>query len=153
MRKKNDVLKKRNLLVCVDDSEEFMEAVNFACNNAEKDKMGLILLHVIEEENFRHWKGVENIMKQEQKDKAKEVLNKYINYVKENFKLEVKSHIKSGEKLEVLLDVIGNKKFSVKYLILGLAMDKAENNRIISSLTGSMRKKLTLPIIIVPGKV
>ena len=65
----------------------------------------------------------------------------------------MKSHIKSGEKLEVLLDVIGNKKFNVKYLILGLAMDKAENNRIISSLTGSMRKKLTLPIIIVPGKI
>ena len=53
MRKKNDVLKKRNLLVCVDDSDEFMEAINFACNNAEKDKMGLILLHVIEEENAR----------------------------------------------------------------------------------------------------
>ncbi len=153
MRKKKGIIKIKNLLVCVDDSDEFIEAIEFACKNAEKNRMGLILLNVIEEENFRHWKGVENIMKREQKDKAKEVLNKYINYVNENFKLEVKSHIKSGEKLEVLLDVIGNKKFNIKYLILGLSMKKTENNRIISSLTGSLRKKLTLPIIIVPGKL
>jgi hypothetical protein len=32
-------------------------------------------------------------------------------------------------------------------------MDKIENNKVISSLTGILRKKLTLPIIIVPGKI
>ena len=41
----------------------------------------------------------------------------------------------------------------MKNLVLGLAMDKTENNKVISALTGILRKKLTLPIIIVPGKI
>ena len=142
-----------NLLVYVDESEEFIEALNFACEIADKDKMGIILLYVIEKESFRHWKGVENIMKQEQKDKAKEILNKYISIIKNNYKAKVKSHIKSGEKLDTILQVIDNKRFNIKHFVLGLAMDKTEDNRIISLLTGSMRKKLTLPLIIVPGKI
>ena len=56
-------------------------------------------------------------------------------------------------KKQMTLKIMDNKKLRVKNLVLGLAMDKIENNKIISSLTGVSRKKLTLPIIIVPGKI
>lgn len=154
MRKKNNKnFDNANLLICVDESEEFFVAMKYACKNAKENKCGLILLYVIEEENFRHWKGVENIMRKEQEDQAKEVLNKYIKYIKENFALDVKSHIKRGDKLETILKVLKNKRFKIKNLVLGLAMDKPDNNKIISSLTSNLRKKLTLPITIVPGKI
>ena len=154
MLKKVSVKKEKEfLLVYVDESDEFLEAMTHACNLAKIENLGIILLFIIEGENFRHWKGVENIMRAERKDEAKEVLNKYIKIIKEKHKIQVKSFIKTGEKLEVLIKIINNKRLKVKNLVLGLAMDKIENNKIISSLTGISRKKLTLPIIIVPGRI
>jgi hypothetical protein len=92
-------------------------------------------------------------MREEQKDQAKEILNKYLVYIKENYSLNIKTHIKRGEKLEVILNVINNKKLKIRNLILGLAIDKPENNKIISSLTGNLRKRLPLPITIVPASI
>tara|TARA_B100001248_G_C27264261_1_gene399937 strand:- start:167 stop:634 length:468 start_codon:yes stop_codon:yes gene_type:complete len=152
-KKTNSKKIKEYLLVYVDESEEFLEAMKYACELAQTDSLGIILLYIIQDENFRHWKGVENIMREEQKNEAKEVLEKYILYIKDNYKLHVKSYIKTGEKLEVLIKTLKGKRTKVKNLVLGLAMDKTENNKVISSLTGILRKKLTLPIIIVPGKV
>ncbi len=154
MLKKNNIKKDRaNLLVFVDESAEFKEAMEYACKLAKTDNLGIILLYVLEEENFRHWKAVESIMREEQKSEGKEILDKYIMFIKKGYKLPVKSYIKTGEKIDVLIKAINNKRYKVKNLVLGLAMDKVENNKIISSLTGTFRKKLTLPIIIVPGKL
>lgn len=154
MRKKIEgTISKENLLVYVDESTEFMEAMKYACKLAKANDLGIILLYVIQEENFRHWKGVEHIMREEQKNEGKEIVENYIAFIQDNYKLQVSSFIKIGEKLEVLIQTINNKKFKIQNLVLGLAMDKVENNKIISSLTGTLRRKLNLPIIIVPGKL
>ena len=151
MRKKNITsLDNENLLICVDESSEFSAAMNYACIHAQKNKSGLILLYVIEEENFRHWKGVESIMREEQKDQAKEILNKYLADIKKSYSFNLKTLIIRGEKLEIILKTLNNKRLKIRNLILGLAIDKPENNKIISSLTGNLRKQLTLPITIVP---
>ena len=151
--RKNLETKRNHLLLCIDESKELPAAIDYACNNAEENNYGLILLYIIEEENFRHWKGVESIMREEQKSQAKEVLDKHLKYIRENYSLNTTSQIKRGEKLEMILKVLNNKKLNIKNLILGLAMDDPENNKIISSLTSNLRKKLTLPITIVPGNI
>ncbi|MAI29912.1 MAG: hypothetical protein CMP38_06870 [Rickettsiales bacterium] len=152
-KKINSTNLKEYLLVYVDESEEFLEAMKYACELARTESLGIMLLYIVQDENFRHWKGVENIMREEQKNEAKEVLGKYIKYIKDNYKLHVKSYIKTGDKLDVLIKALNGKRPKIKNLVLGLAMDKIENNKVISSLTGILRKKLTLPIIIVPGKI
>ena len=152
-KKINSEKLKEYLLVYVDESDEFLEAMKYACELAKNERLGIILLYIIQDENFRHWKGVENIMREEQMNEAKEVLEKYITFIKDNYKLHVKSYIKTGEKLEILIKTLNSKRPKVKNLVLGLAMDKIENNKVISSLTGVLRKKLTLPIIIVPGRI
>ena len=152
MPKKTDLKKdKEFLLIYVDESDEFIQAMKYACNIAKSENLGIILLYVIQEEKFRHWQGVENIMREEQKNEAKEILYKYETFIKKNYKLNIKSYIKTGEKLNILIKTLNNKKLKIKNLVLGLAMDKVENNKIISSLTGVKRNNLTLPIIIVPG--
>ena len=89
-------------------------------------------------------------MREEQKEQAKEILNKYLADIKKNYSFNVKTLIKRGEKLEVILKILNNKRLKIRNLILGLAIDKPENNKIISSLTGNLRKQLSLPITIVP---
>ena len=52
--RKNLKEKQNHLLLCIDESKELPAAIDYACNNAEENNYGLILLYVIEEENFRH---------------------------------------------------------------------------------------------------
>ena len=139
-------------LVCVDESNEFYAALEYACENAQKQKINLILLYIIEIANFRHWKGVETIMQEEQKSKAKELLNIHLAEIKKNYKLKIKTMVKRGDRVETILKVLKNKRYKIKNLILGLAMEGNDTNKIINSLTGSFRKKLNLPITIVPDK-
>ena len=148
--KKNNIT---NYLVCVDESSEFLDALNYACSNAEKSKMGIILFYVIELENFRHWQGVENIMQKEQENKAKSILKKFKNIILKKYNLKIKNIIRTGDKVEKLIEVFDDEKLSISQLILGLSLQESDTNRIISSLTGSSRRKLSLPITIVPGKV
>tara|TARA_A100001015_G_scaffold217885_1_gene244855 strand:+ start:2023 stop:2490 length:468 start_codon:yes stop_codon:yes gene_type:complete len=144
---------KENFLVIVDESPEFLAALKYACKNAKKNKMGIILLYVIELENFRHWKGVETIMRKEQDDKAKEIIAEYIDMIDKTYNLKVKSILKKGEIIDILIEVLKNKRYKITNLVLGLAMENQESNKIIGSMTSSLRKKLTLPIIIVPGNL
>ena len=137
-------------LVCVDESNEFYAALDYACKNASKQKINLILLYIIEVANFRHWKGVETIMLEEQKSKDKEILQKLTNNINNNYKLKVKTLIKRGDKVESILKLLKNKRYKIKNLILGLALEGNDTNKIINSLTGGYRKKLNLPITIVP---
>ncbi|MBV69459.1 MAG: hypothetical protein CMJ08_06635 [Pelagibacterales bacterium] len=139
-------------LVCVDESNEFYAALEYACVNAQKQKINLILLYIIEIANFRHWKGVETIMQEEQKSKAKELLNIHLAEIKKNYNLKIKTMIKRGDRVETILKVLKNKRYKIQNLILGLAMEGNDTNKIINSLTGSFRKKLNLPITIVPDK-
>lgn len=148
--KKNNIT---NYLVCVDESSEFLDALNYACSNAEKSKMGIILFYVIELENFRHWQGVENIMQKEQENKAKSILKKFKNIILKKYNLKIKNIIRTGDKVEKLIEVFDDEKLSISQLILGLSLQESDTNRIISSLTGSSRRKLSLPITIVPGKI
>ena len=139
-------------LVCVDESNEFYAALEYACVNAQKQKINLILLYIIEIANFRHWKGVETIMQEEQKSKAKELLNIHLAEIKKNYKLKIKTMVKRGDRVETILKVLKNKRYKIQNLILGLAMEGNDTNKIINSLTGSFRKKLNLPITVVPDK-
>ena len=152
MPKKNlyKVINNEYYLVCVDESNEFYSALDYACKNASMQKISLILLYIIEVANFRHWKGVESIMLEEQKSKAKELLDVQLADIKKNYKLKVKTMIKRGDKVNTILKLINNKRYKIKNLILGLALEGNDTNKIINSLTGSFRKKLNLPITIVP---
>ena len=145
-------INKEYFLVCVDESNEFYAALEYACVNAQKQKINLILLYIIEIANFRHWKGVETIMQEEQKSKAKELLNIHLAEIKKNYKLKIKTMVKRGDRVETILKVLKNKRYKIKNLILGLAMEGNDTNKIINSLTGSFRKKLNLPITIVPDR-
>ena len=145
-------LQNEYFLVCVDESNEFEAALEYACENAQKQKINLILLYIIEVANFRHWKGVETIMQEEQKSKAKELIDIHLSNIKKNYRIKIKAMVKRGDRVETILKVLKNKRYKIKNLILGLAMEGNDTNKIINSLTGSFRKKLNLPITIVPDR-
>ena len=82
----------------------------------------MILLYIIEIENFRHWKRRRTIMQEEQKTKAKELIDIHLTAVKNKYKLKIKTLVK-GDRVDTILKVLKNKRYKIKNLILGLAME------------------------------
>ena len=80
------------------------------------------------------------------------MLDIHLSEIQKNYKLKIKTIIKRGDRVETILKVLKNKRYKIKSLILGLAMEGNDTNKIINSLTGSFRKKLNLPITVVPDK-
>ena len=56
---------RRKFLVILDDSPELDAALYFAASRASHTGGSLVLLYVIEPQDFQHWMGVNEIQKEE----------------------------------------------------------------------------------------
>ena len=66
--------KERVFLVVVDDSEEMKVALHFAGRRAKRNGGRVALLHVQEPADFQHWMSVGEIMREENREAAEELL-------------------------------------------------------------------------------
>nr|MCU0908825.1 universal stress protein [Paracoccaceae bacterium] len=58
----------RKFLVVLDDSRECLNAMRFAAMRAAKTGGGVQILSIIPPDEFRHWAGVGEIMREEARD-------------------------------------------------------------------------------------
>ena len=65
----------RKFLVVVDETPECMNAMRFAARRAQKTGGGVVMLYVIAPDDFQHWVGVAQLMRQEARDAAEERLS------------------------------------------------------------------------------
>ena len=70
-----DIDEHRVFLVVVDDSEEMLVALRFACMRAKNTGGRVALFRDIEPTGFHHWAGVSELMQDEARDAAEERLN------------------------------------------------------------------------------
>jgi len=73
---------RRKFLVVVDDTEECDRAVVFAARRAEHTGGVLVLLHVVDDGDFRGFLGVEQVMRAEAHAEAEEILAAVVARVK-----------------------------------------------------------------------
>ena len=59
----------RKFLVVLDDSRECLNAMRFAAMRAKKSGGGVSILSVIPPDEFNHWIGVGDIMRQEARER------------------------------------------------------------------------------------
>ena len=78
---------KEYFLVCVDESNEFQSALEYACTNAQKQKINLILLYIIEMKILGIGRS-RDYNARGAKSKAKELLNIHLAEIK---KLQTKN--------------------------------------------------------------
>ncbi len=64
-----------HLFLCVvDESEEMSRALRFACRRSERAQGRVALLYVIEPAEFQHWMAVGDLMREEARAEAEEML-------------------------------------------------------------------------------
>ena len=144
---------KRTYLCVVDESEELGQAIRFACRRAMRAKGGRVgLLYIVAPAEFEHWLTVGDLMRQERREKAEELLQVVAASVQKQTGTIPELFIREGDIHEELLKLI-NEDQNIKVLVLGAATGAEGPGPLVSHLVTKMYGKLRVPIVVVPGNL
>jgi nucleotide-binding universal stress UspA family protein len=142
----------RKFLVVVDDTPECRVALRFASLRAKKTSGGVVLLYVIGPAEFQHWATVENLMKQEAREEAEELLQGLAAEVNEFAGIVPEYRIREGKTQDQILALLDEEP-DIRVLVLGASPEKEGPGPLVEALAGQMSGSLRVPITVVPGSM
>lgn len=140
----------RIFLVVLDESAELDVALRYACYRVRNSGGRVALLYVTEPAEFQHWMGVEDIMREERRTEAEQVLQRQARIVNELTGTFPALYVREGDRREELLALIEEEP-SVSILVLGAGTGPEGPGPLISYLAGKGINKLRVPLTVVPG--
>jgi nucleotide-binding universal stress UspA family protein len=139
----------RKFLVVLDDSRECLNAMRFAAMRAAKTGGGVTILSVIPPDEFNHWIGVGDMMRQEARERIEVHFEVFAKWMRDRQGVEPELVIREGEPVsEIIAQVKEDPEIGV--LVLGAGTDKKGPGPLVSQLSRSAGA-LPIPITIVPG--
>lgn len=141
----------KNFLVVVDETPECMKALRFAARRSHDVGVGVVLLFIIEPDEFQHWRVVAETMKAEARDAAEARLLALCDEVQALSGQRPRFAIREGKKRDVVLEYISAPENEVALLVLGAGEEGEGPGPLVASLAGQMSGSLKAPIMIVPG--
>lgn len=139
----------RKFLVVLDDSRECLNAMRFAAMRAAKTKGGVEILAIISPEEFNHWIGVGDIMREEQRDRIEAHFEVFAKWMRDKQGIDPELVIREGEPVaEIMAQVNDDDQIGV--LVLGAGSGKKGPGPLVTQLTKNAGT-LPMPITIVPG--
>jgi nucleotide-binding universal stress UspA family protein len=145
----------RKYLVIVDESSEVESALYFAASRIAHTSGSIILLYVIEPQDFQHWAGVRQVQLEEETNKAKALFRLFHRKLNQSGFPDLISDevIREGKPHEEILKLIEDDE-DISILILGAAVDAKGPGKLVSSLAvGKTAGSFPVPITIVPGNL
>ncbi|MDH5748690.1 MAG: universal stress protein [Rhodospirillales bacterium] len=147
----NNNSEKRITFLCViDESEEFSQALRFACRRANRTNARIALLYVIEPVDFQHWMTVGDLMREELREEAEELTGAVAAVVQERTGEMPVLYIREGTLTDELINLIDEEE-DISFLVLGAATGAEGPGPLVSYLVEKMAGRLRIPITIVPG--
>ncbi|WP_299650439.1 universal stress protein [uncultured Jannaschia sp.] len=141
----------RKFLVVLDDTRECLNAMRFAALRAEHTGGGIEVLAVIPPEDFNHWIGVGDIMREESRERIVAHFEVFAKWMRDRHGLEPHLVIREGEPVtEILAQVTEDTEIGV--LVLGASAEGKDPGPLVTQLTRSAGD-LPVPVTIVPGNL
>lgn len=139
----------RKFLVVLDDSRECLNAMRFAAMRAAHTGAGVEILAVIPPEEFNHWIGVGDLMREEQRERIEAHFEVFAKWMRDKQGVDPELVIREGEPAdEIIAQVQSDPEIGV--LVLGAATGKKGPGPLVTQLTKTAGS-LPIPITIVPG--
>ena len=139
----------RKFLVILDDSRECLNAMRFAAMRATKTGGGVEILAVIPPEEFNHWIGVGDIMREEARERIEVHFEVFAKWMRDRQGLEPELVIREGELVpEILNQIKENPEIGI--LVLGAGIENKGPGPLVTQLTKTSGS-LPIPMTIVPG--
>jgi nucleotide-binding universal stress UspA family protein len=141
----------RKFLVVLDDSRECLNAMRFAAMRASKSGGGVAILSVIPPDEFNHWIGVGDLMRQEARERIEAHYEVFAKWMRDRQNVDPELHIREGEAVtEILAHIESDPEIGI--LVLGAGLDKKGPGPLVSQLSKNAGT-LPCPITIVPGNL
>lgn len=139
----------RKFMVVLDDSRECLNAIRFAAMRAAKSGGGVEILSVIPPEEFNHWIGVGDIMREEARERIEAHFEVFAKWMRDRQGVEPTLVIREGEPVpEILAQIQSDPEIGI--LVLGAGTDKKGPGPLVTQLSKNAGS-LPIPITIVPG--
>ncbi|MCB1311028.1 MAG: universal stress protein [Sedimentitalea sp.] len=139
----------RKFLVVLDDSRECLNAMRFAAMRAAHTGGGVEILSVIPPDEFNHWIGVGEVMREEARERIHAHFEVFAKWMRDRQGVDPELVIREGEVVpEIIAQIREDPEIGV--LVLGAGTDKKGPGPLVSQLSRSAGS-LPIPITIVPG--
>ncbi|HEY9037576.1 MAG TPA: universal stress protein [Roseovarius sp.] len=139
----------RKFMVVLDDSRECLNAMRFAAMRAANTQGGVTILSIIPPEDFNHWIGVGDIMREEQRERIEAHFEVFAKWMRDKQGIDPELVIREGEVVAEIIAQIAEDP-DVGVLVLGASADRGGPGPLVSQLSRTAGS-LPVPITIVPG--
>ncbi|WP_375230343.1 universal stress protein [Roseobacter sp. S98] len=139
----------RKFLVILDDSRECLNAMRFAAMRASHTGGGVEVLAVIPPDEFNHWIGVGEMMREEARERIQVHYEVFAKWMRDRQGIEPELVIREGTPVDEIMAQIREDE-EIGVLVLGAGTDKKGPGPLVTQLTRNAGG-LPIPITIVPG--
>jgi len=139
----------RKFLVILDDSRECLNAMRFAAMRASRTGGGVTVLAVIPPEEFNHWIGVGDIMREEARERIEVHFEVFAKWMRDRQGVDPELIIREGQAVDEIIAQIRQDK-DIGVLVLGAGTEGKGPGPLVTQLTRNAGS-LPVPITIVPG--
>lgn len=139
----------RKFLVVLDDSHECLNAMRFAALRANHTGGGVEVLAVIPPDEFNHWIGVGNVMREEARDRIHAHFEVFAKWMRDKQHVDPELVIREGQAVDEIIKQIAEDT-DIGVLVLGAGTSNKGPGPLVTQLTKSAGS-LPIPITIVPG--
>ncbi|TDK42260.1 universal stress protein [Antarcticimicrobium luteum] len=139
----------RKFLVVLDDSRECLNAMRFAAMRAAHTGAGVAILSVIPPEEFNHWIGVGEVMREEARERIHAHFEVFAKWMRDKQNVDPELVIREGQPVDEIIAQVQDDP-SIGVLVLGAGTGRKGPGPLVTQLTKTAGS-LPIPITIVPG--
>jgi len=139
----------RKFLVILDSTTECLNAMRFAALRAQHTGGGVTILAVIPPEEFNHWIGVAEIMREEARERIEAHFKVFSEMMQKDVGVTPDLAIREGKAEREIIDYIQDHD-DIGVLVLGASVGKEGPGPLVTHMT-RISGTLPVPVTIVPG--
>ena len=140
----------RKFLVVLDDSQECLNAMRFAALRAAHTGGGVAVLSIIPPDEFNHWIGVGDIMREEARERIEVHFEVFAKWMRDKQGVDPELVIREGVAADEIIQQIADDS-EIGVLVLGASADKKKGPGPLVSSMSRAAGSLPVPMTIVPG--
>ena len=139
----------RKFLVVLDDSRECLNAMRFAAMRASHTGGGVAILSVIPPDEFNHWIGVGNVMREEARERIHAHFEVFAKWMRDKQGIDPELVVREGQPVDEIMSQVHDDP-EIGVLVLGAGTDKKGPGPLVTQLSRNAGA-LPIPMTIVPG--